>query len=499
MGLLHPNELERVQLTADKRKAVLLFLRKSIAFNFWLRYYHRLQQRAQREEGDESQELWSIIEKPHIFDSKYIARKAAVLDCGVYQRPLHSDLDPSGYRQSATFIPRWTGVCGIKFKDKTKHIVLTVVETANSTNSIPNQSRTEKIKVNQSNVDHLFIAENTDCIVIEFWMSSIPILHQYRVANQDSKRDSKEYSNHSMNSMDIHSSHCTQICPRLRIFGHCNDPTCRYPNHLKRDQTENGDTTSLSLWKNQNYSNGQITGSLSARQHPLNLDEEFMSFNCSNSEEKQSLYLQDVIHRCFVLRVSILKYSKYGHFHDLNDSIYFKLKLNDIFSPTVIPKRFIINAPTEQLESTLRALPYPLHRLHLNGSIQYDDDRDSFHFLSPLKYRNPEHLQNIDYGATMKQFIDRLNREHGRYHLEAFCLTACLTNYPLIFVPEDFHISDLELLRRHIEDVKVGGNGRVWQTLKRLSEGKGKTMMLWIQYMDRERVYLNMMRPLSTR
>ena len=138
----------------------------------------------------------------------------------------------------------------------------------------------------------------------------------------------------------------------------------------------------------------------------------------------------------------------------------------------MIPKRFIINAPTEQLESTLRELPYPLHRLHLNGSIQYDDDRDSFHFLSPLKYRNPEHLQNIDYGVTMKQFVERLNREHGRYHLEAFCLTACLTNYPPIFVPEDFHISDLELLRRHIEDVKVGGNGRVWQTLKRLSEGK---------------------------
>ena len=79
-----------------------------------------------------------------------------------------------------------------------------------------------------------------------------------------------------------------------------------------------------------------------------------------------------------------------------------------------------------------------------------------------------DHLLNADYASTMSQFISRLNDRYGKYHLEAFCLMACLINYPPIFIPEDFHISDYLLLEK---DIQTGQQNKVWQVLKKLSEG----------------------------
>ena len=75
------------------------------------------------------------------------------------------------------------------------------------------------------------------------------------------------------------------------------------------------------------------------------------------------------------------------------------------------------------------------------------------------------------YGETAKRFLAVLNREHGRYHAEAFTLTACLVYFPPIFVPEDLHTSDYELLDKYVRQGGRADKNKVWQVLKKLNEG----------------------------
>ena len=231
-----------------------------------------------------------------------------------------------------------------------------------------------------------------------------------------------------------------------------------------------------------NPQNDSIKCSLSARRQAQCMEEEFLPF--LNEKHVPTMYFQDVMPSCFVLRVTMLKQ------HDFVKREWYDRQLKMVFGDNrrghrgdrsqeqEITEIIAREQYPEMLVATPRNAPYPLLRettsppsnaevandnrvngmesINGNESEQKNDNKMESHwvseYVSPLLYTAPSALDNADYTATMRQFVRKLNRNHGEHHLEAYCLTACLVNYPPIIIPEDLHVSDYELLQRDIDN-----------------------------------------------
>ena len=250
-----------------------------------------------------------------------------------------------------------------------------------------------------------------------------------------------------------------QICPSLRIRGYCNRRDCDYKYHPQMEQNVDFGNESTK-WINPNLH--KIHSAESAHKHPKDINEEFLNYLIDDSSDKENatFYLQDVIHNCFILRITIIKNA------DFIKKEWYARRLKEIF-PDQRDKHFLIGAPEYMTTPTQQNIPYPFIRTIKSSN---NDQKEQYvdHLTSPLSYISTKDLMNADYRESMKQFIKRLNDNNGQYHMEAFCLMACLINYPPIFIVEDFHQCDFYMLMNQIE---TGEIGKVWQVLKKLSEG----------------------------
>eukprot|EP01084_Bolivina_argentea_P263566 446136_1 len=466
---------------------------------------------------------------------KYIYRHAFMLDVGVLQRPTHQLLDPEKKRNKSRYISRWNGICTMNlyrnrfisffvynqpYSDpKNKHYPLY---------QLP-QPIIERFELSRANVENYYIEENSDCVVIDFSLSDPPIFYQYGFIATDIKSDKERLCNkyhtndeHKLDNMDnidiksvsnnsednwlfdlraqqritaggdikdfqdeavdidyykainnmeqkinkqyddkkndddiidnVHKS--KHICPYIRVVGYCEkyiQNCCPYLYHPQMEKNVDFGNNKR-RWDNPN--NCKIIGQASARRQPTDIDQEFLSYIVPGDTHIPYLYLQDIIHNCFILRITMLKCQDYIR------KDFYERKLSEMFPRD--SRR--ISTPTQNLGPMKQTLSYPLlRRMNINNEQKFVN-----WYISPLKYTKSCDLSNASYRASMIDFIERLNSNYGEYHLEAFCLMACLINYPPMFIIEDFHVTDYNLLEK---DVKHGEPNKVWQVLKKLSEG----------------------------
>eukprot|EP01084_Bolivina_argentea_P263565 446134_1 len=289
-------------------------------------------------------------------------------------------------------------------------------------------------------------------------------VNYYKKLNKIEKKMNREHMiDHEKNTdqdiiTNVHKS--KQICPYVRVKGYCDkyrENKCGYLYHPQMEK--NVDLgNDKQIWVNPNKK--KIDELSCARRQPIDIDQEFVSYIVPGDAHNPCLYLQDIIHNCFILRVTIFKCGQHikRSFYEDNLRIRFDGRRNYKYNNQ--QKIFQIQTPKHNLCATKQELAYPMLLYNNNKFIDW--------FISPLYYTESKDLENASYRASMIDFITRLNKDHGKYHLEAFCLMACLINYPPMFIIEDFHVTDYNLLEK---DVKHGEPNKVWQVLKKLSEG----------------------------
>eukprot|EP01083_Nonionella_stella_P145446 455804_1 len=438
--LLHPNELERIQMEGER--IILIFLNVELAMIFYMKCFHP---------QTPPKDKFELIFGPVNFRSEsYIHRNCMRLDACVLQRPVYPKLSPLKTRTKARAISRYNALCIMRF-DKNA-CVCTIL---NQPYSNPNNRNTplhrlpppmlERFELNKHKVENYFIAENKDCITIDFSLKELPAFSQYGIIAMD--KTSHENNPNQSDKEIINDAHKSKhICPYIQHRDYCQKHrdygACPYKYHPQMEQNVHfgNDTTA---WINPLWTTQKILSLPSARKAPTNISDEFISYIAPGDAPNACLSLQDVIHNCFILRVTVFK---------LGNAIrkaWYERKLSERFTQ--------INPPPSMIMDTKQQVPYPLIL------PQHKD-----WFISPLHYTQRKEMSNSDYRASMIHFLKELNANNGEYHLEAFCLQACLINYPPIFIIEDFDGFDLNVLQR---DITTDESGKVWQILKKLSEG----------------------------
>eukprot|EP01083_Nonionella_stella_P145447 455805_1 len=153
--LLHPNELERIQMEGER--IILIFLNVELAMIFYMKCFHP---------QTPPKDKFELIFGPVNFRSEsYIHRNCMRLDACVLQRPVYPKLSPLKTRTKARAISRYNALCIMRF-DKNA-CVCTIL---NQPYSNPNNRNTplhrlpppmlERFELNKHKVENYFIAEN---------------------------------------------------------------------------------------------------------------------------------------------------------------------------------------------------------------------------------------------------------------------------------------------------------------------------------------------------